>query len=412
MHTTTAHTSVTTTPPRAHRVLFVTAANCYGGTEKHLLDLLQRCGGIQPLILCTRRDPFSSRLPMNAAMHVVVMRETALTSLWRWLRLFRRVRPDVVVFINNVLTVYQWYVYLAARLAAIPRVHTIQHMLPPSMPPRCRARSIRSVLVTLGGWRTRHLLGLRVGALLCNTTICVSNAIRRALVRDYHFPSKRTITIHNGVSVSTFAPREHVTHYDHADLAKRSAEFIVVCTARLSEQKGLDILLEAIRIAVCSGVPCRCFIVGDGPLRDSLQARIHSYDLAGRVLLEGFKDDVRPYLHIAHAFVLTSYREGLPLSILEALACGVPCVVTDVGGNAEAVAHRTNGLVVMAGCPEQVADAIAYLWHNPGEQSRMSKLARLTACETFDIDTQMRDLRQVLLDGCDNTHRRSTPKTH
>ena len=170
-----------------------------------------------------------------------------------------------------------------------------------------------------------------------------------------------------------------------------------MCAARLSEQKGIDILLQAVASALPAGVDCKCIIVGDGPLRQQLLKQAQDLDLSGHVFFEGFQEDIRPYLHAASAFVLTSHREGLPLAILEAMACGLPCLVTDVGGNAEAVTHQVEGLVVSPGSALAVASAITYLATHPNERAHMALMARARACDEFDIERSMAKIKHVIL---------------
>jgi glycosyltransferase involved in cell wall biosynthesis len=182
-----------------------------------------------------------------------------------------------------------------------------------------------------------------------------------------------------------------------AKLNLSPTEFLVVCVARLEAQKRIDILLSAIARLRQMGTRCKCLIIGDGSLRDSLAKQALMLNLAGDVVFAGFQDVVRPYLQAADVFVLTSQYEGLPIAILEAMACGVPCVVTDVGGNAEAVAHNVNGLLVSSGAVEEVADRISYLVTHPQERAEMSRMARIRACTAFDIRDQMAAIRDLLL---------------
>jgi glycosyltransferase involved in cell wall biosynthesis len=102
-------------------------------------------------------------------------------------------------------------------------------------------------------------------------------------------------------------------------------------------------------------------------------------------------------LQAANVFVLTSRSEGLPLSILEAMACGLPCVVTDVGGNAEAVTNQVDGLVVPAESADAVASAISFLATHPVEREKMSRMTRARVCETFDIDNKVAEIGRVIL---------------
>jgi glycosyltransferase involved in cell wall biosynthesis len=240
-----------------------------------------------------------------------------------------------------------------------------------------------------------------VSAFFEDSTICVSNAIRDALLRDYRFPAHRTITIYNGVSLSEFNlpldQRNDNGSRLRSILGISPQDFLLVCVARLSEQKQLDILLSAVSRAVRSDVCCKCVILGDGPLRKELEQQALSLNLPGIVFFEGYREDVRPYLQAGSAFVLTSQREGLPISILEAMACGLPCIVTRVGGNPEVVTHGVDGIVVSPGSVEEVAEAISYLSTHPKERAEMSRMARKRVCESFDIEDRMTEIKRAIL---------------
>jgi glycosyltransferase involved in cell wall biosynthesis len=119
--------------------------------------------------------------------------------------------------------------------------------------------------------------------------------------------------------------------------------------------------------------------------------------LWGYVYFEGFQKDVRPYLQAGSAFILTSHLEGLPLSVLEAMACGLPCIVTNVGGSAEAVKDQVVGLVIPPASVEAAADAILYLATHPDERAEMASKARQTVCQSFDNENRMSELARVIL---------------
>jgi glycosyltransferase involved in cell wall biosynthesis len=176
-----------------------------------------------------------------------------------------------------------------------------------------------------------------------------------------------------------------------------SDEFLLVSIARLSEQKAIDVLLLAMARVWQHGIRCKCIIVGDGPLRKQLSEQAFALGLSGNVFFAGFQEDVRPYLQAANAFVLTSRNEGLPLALLEAMASGLPCIVTNVGGNAEVLTHRVQGLIVSPGSVDEVAGAICYLVTHPCERAEMSRMARVRACEAFDVQDSMAEIKSVIL---------------
>ena len=169
-----------------------------------------------------------------------------------------------------------------------------------------------------------------------------------------------------------------------------------MCVARLSGQKRIEFSFK--HSLVCCA---KEFVVSASSWvtdrsKSQLVEQARGIGLSGHVFFEGFQTDVRPYLLAGDAFILTSDREGLPLSILEAMACGLPCLVTEVGGNAEAVTHLVHGLVVAPRSVDAVADAISYLATHPDERAQMSKLARARACEAFDIEVRMAEIECLI----------------
>ncbi len=391
--------------PRPNRktVLFVTNTGEYGGAEKHLVELIRRLcrSGNKISVLCIDADLYTERLSADELANINIRRNQrikgwGLKLFWEWFREFRHIRPDVVVFVRAWLWCYPWYVPLAAWLAGIARRFSIGHLVPPPILPTTESNVLHSHIVRVR--RAGHLLALKLSVAFQDGIICVSNAIRDPLIREFKFPEHKVMTIHNGVSLSHYDPSENNRLPLRARLGIGPDEVLLVCPARLNEQKRIDLLLLAMAKVVGDGLRCKCVIVGDGPLKKVLTDQMLALDLSRSVMFEGFQNDVRPYLWAADAFVLTSDVEGLPLSILEAMASSLACVVTNVGGNAEAVVHEVTGLVVPSGSVDAIAGAIAYLVTHPRERAEMSKAARARAVETFNIDQTMASIERVLLD--------------
>jgi glycosyltransferase involved in cell wall biosynthesis len=403
------------------KILFVSNSGEYGGAEKHLLELIQRLRGpdVQLCILCFQMDFFTARLGPAPDIEVITCTKTP-QFLWDWVRLFRNIRPHVVVFVYGWFWAFPCAALVGAWVAGVRRRFSIQHLMTPpvSLTPQVlaavrRRRSLRGrlrgVLRRLLGrqdpppWPLWLLASMNTAAQISrfayfyNTTICVSDALRHSLLKDFGFPASKVKTIHNGVSISEFVPSGSHRSEVRERLGCVQDEFVLVCVARLSEQKRVDILLEALARVLREGVRCKCIIVGDGPCKNQLLEQARSNGLSDHVFFEGFHEDVRPYLQAGSAFILTSDTEGLPLSILEAMACGLPSIVTDVGGNAELITHGVHGLIVPRESVHAIAEAISYLAKHPEERAQMAKMARARACEAFDIENAMAEIRQVIL---------------
>jgi glycosyltransferase involved in cell wall biosynthesis len=391
--------SDTVTPDVATSVLFVVRPTAYGGAEKHLLDLIRRMRpSMRISVLCIGEDVFSERMNWSGAERISVRCEAPPASTWEWFRLFARSRAHVVVFVYNWFDAFTWAAPIAARLAGIPKLVAIQHLLAPPLPAAVPVTSPKNLLRRLFGQRRRRLLSLRLSSSIAKTTtICVSDAVRKRLMATYGFSPSRTITIHNGVHASEFAPNPATRTEMRARLELNASDFVFVFVGRLTEQKGVDLLLSAMSKTVREGKRCKCLIVGEGPLEGMLIEQASRLGLSNFVSFLGFQRDPRPFLQAADAFVLTSHFEGLPLAVLEAMACGLPCVVTDVAGNAEAVVDRANGFVVPARAVDEISAAMSRLLADPSETARMASESRARAAEVFDIDKQMAEIEQVIL---------------
>jgi glycosyltransferase involved in cell wall biosynthesis len=371
----------------------------FGGLEMHILELLRRLREprLYPLIVCFGQDIITARMDRDQQAQVAVKCEKEPESVADWYRMIRETRPDIIVFCYSWIEAFPWQAPVAALLAGVKRRFSIQQLIPSLVPPPVPGRSLVSMVRRLIGRRARYFLRGFISGYACNLTICVSDAIRKALVNDFRFPPRKTITIHNGVCTSSFVPSKMGGAAVRSRLGIGPEDFLLICIARLAEAKGVDILLEAVSQVVLKGIPCKCIIVGDGPLREMLTQRACSLGLSGDVFFEGFQKDVRPYLQAGSAFILTSHLEGLPFSVLEAMACGLPCIVTNVGGNAEVVVHQVAGLVIPPASVDAAADAISYLSTHPQERARMASRTRETVCRAFDIDCQMGEIIHVIL---------------
>ena len=379
-------------------LLFVTRSEAFGGAEKHLIQRLSRLGSecFRVTIVCTDTDPYTGRF--NSGEDVTIVPPAGSPkSFWQWFLFFFRLHPDLLVFEHGSLYCFRWPQYLAARLAGVQKLYAIQHLKPAPVVSKPSGNSLRDRLRRMFGWRSRYVFPWKVMALLARKTICVSEAIRNSLIHDYDYPAKKVLTIPNGVDISEFVPSEIQRASIRKRLGVAPQEVMLVTTARLSQVKGVDVLLGAISVVICHGQTCKCVLVGDGPLRAQLQEQVQRLNLTSYVTFEGFQPDVKPYLQAADIFVLTSWQEGMSLAVLEAMACGLPCVVTDVGGNAEVVANGSEGFVVGPGEVSKIAHAISYLVEHGEDRQRMATQAREKVRRFFDLQLCLEATEKLLL---------------
>ena len=147
-------------------------------------------------------------------------------------------------------------------------------------------------------------------------------------------------------------------------------------------------MLRAARIVADADPSFRLDVVGDGPSRPELEDLRRQLRLEPHVTFHGARNDVRRVLSEAKLFVQSSLSEGISLTLLEAMAAGVPIAATHVGGTPEVVEHGVTGLLVAAAQPQRLAAAMLTILKDPRLAQRMSQQARARATQHFDL-TQM-----------------------
>ncbi|HNR30026.1 MAG TPA: glycosyltransferase, partial [Candidatus Hydrogenedentes bacterium] len=191
--------------------------------------------------------------------------------------------------------------------------------------------------------------------------------------------------VHCTVDESWLAPAPPV------DAASRT----LVCVGRLSAQKGQALLIEAFARMAADGVDARLVLVGDGELRGAIEARIARYGLADRVVITGWQSEVQVRAHVleARAFVLSSFAEGLPVVIMEALALGRPVISTYIAGIPELVRPGENGWLVPAGDVAALAAVMREALEAPVETLRaMGRAGRDRVAIEHCAETEARKL--------------------
>ena len=202
----------------------------------------------------------------------------------------------------------------------------------------------------------------------------------------------RTITLLNGVDLRTFAPRE--AHLERANCLKREHGItdgapVIGIVGRIVREKGYREFLD-MAARVIQKRKAVFLVVGDTLPSDrdqfgsEFRREIERTGLSPHFILAGQTDRVADYLRIMDIFVLPSYREGFPRSVVEAMSTGLPAVVTNIRGCREAVQHGITGLIVAPKDGKALFDAVDYLLDHPEEAAGMGAAARQRAVELYD----------------------------
>jgi colanic acid/amylovoran biosynthesis glycosyltransferase len=174
------------------------------------------------------------------------------------------------------------------------------------------------------------------------------------------------------------------------------------CAARLAPEKGFEFLIEAVKILVDRKCDVELRIVGDGPDRNALERMARDLGVLNRVHFLGPLDEAAKMreLYEADLFVLPSLAEGLPSSITEAMAVGVPVIATNIAGTSELVEQERTGLLVRPSDPQALANAIVAMIDNYDFRKRATELGRQRVVEEFDVNKETLKLQEYLINSC------------
>lgn len=344
--------------PRTTRVAHVCESLEMGGLEKLLVEFARHADRSRfdlRFVTLGERGYLADEIealgwPVDALGRPSGLRPRAVFEL---ARLFQREWVDVVHTHSEGPLLYG---APAARLAGVGRLIHTRHHGPDLGNNSSRAR--KAVALVGRRWVDRF--------------VCVADDGARACVAE-GVPAARVVTVRNGIDLSRFA-------YNGPTPGGPAA-----IVARLVPEKDHATLLHAWGRVVAEEPDFRLEIAGDGPCLSGLQALAGSLGLGHRVRFLGRVDDVAGLLGRTGMLILSSRLEGISLTLLEAMARGLPVVATRVGGNPEVVVDGETGLLVEPGLPDDLAAAILRLRRDPDRAHRMGLAGRQRAEDHFDI---------------------------
>ena len=275
-------------------------------------------------------------------------------------RALREERPDVVHTHGYVVR----YVWPYRLVGLAPRVvHTVHNL--------AEQDSGRPYWITSLCYR----LGVR--------TVAVGAAVA-ASVKNLHGVDVRRV-IPNGIDVQRVREAAGRRVALRAEWGRKEDDVVFLCAASLTPKKNHALLLSAFAELQKSASDTYLVLAGDGGERVAIEAAVEAEGLGDRVRLLGNRDDVPALLHAADVFVLSSDREGVPLSCMEAMAAGRPVVATRVGGTPEVVRDFVDGLLVEPGDVEGFAEAMRCVAVDRARRSVMGSAALRRAEEEFGV---------------------------
>lgn len=256
----------------------------------------------------------------------------------------------------------------------------------PRMPPVVRTRHVSTPVNN--SWTTRWLYQRATRHI-----VVTGEALKAQLVRDNGFDRARITSVRTGIDLARFRPLDRAAARARCGVDARPA---VAILATLRDWKGHDDLLDAWATLRRDVPGWQLLVIGDGPRRAHLESRVAAMQVGDDVRFVGNQDDVPAWFACAEVAVLPSFGdEGVPQSLMQAAACGLPAVSTPVGAIAEAVVDGTTGLLVPPRDPPGLAQALARLMRDAALRERMGRAAHEYAQANFGIDRMLDAMERV-----------------
>jgi glycosyltransferase involved in cell wall biosynthesis len=382
------------------KVLLLNTQMEAAGAQKAMLELargLKQRGHEVTVVTMYDKDAYVPFFEERYCLQIIDLEmkqpgvKNPLTRAWYFIRglirlysLMRTQRPQIIQTFSHYSNILG---PLVAWLARVP----------------VRVSSQRMSLKDYPAWLLR-LDRLVVNSFLSHKMVAVSEGTRHFSIEEEGIKPDKLVTIPNGINVERFS----ISLSPETEQSLRQAlgvkpdSLIILTVARLHHQKGHRYLIEAIPRILRDFPQAQFLFVGEGELHDELTRQVEGAELSDYVRLLGVRQDVPRLLAISDLFVLPSLWEGMPNSVLEAMAAGVPVIATNVDGTPEIINNGDVGILVAPANPSALKQAICLLLKDKTLRVSMTKAAKERVESKFSRDantTAFINLYQNLLKG-------------
>ena len=257
--------------------------------------------------------------------------------------------------------------------------------------PAARSAGVRRIISTKHGYDNYEKPSklYRLDGLVCrnaNRVITISDALQDYVHKVEGIPMGRMATVYYGIETERMLAEADAAPFDRAAHGLAPEDFLIATVGRLVPVKGHPVLLEAMQGVAHQHPGARLLVIGDGPLRTELEARVRELDIADNVRFLGFRTDVPGILRACGLACYATHGEGFGLGVVEALLQQTPVIASRVMAIPELVYHEQTGLLVPPRDPAALRDAILHLIENPDKRQDMATRGRQMVLENFTVD--------------------------
>jgi len=367
---------------RMPNVLMIVASLEVGGLERYVINLAHalRCNSVQPLVFClSHQGALFHELPSDTTIAIGNPKTATKILDWRILQqLLRFIRDqdiDVIHAHSRKAYIYGAAASLMTDRPLIISVHSLRHVT-------LRRKLFESLIL-----RCAHHI------------ISVSSEITGKLTYQRFVSPRKISTVQNGIDTELSRPVEPSKKpVIRQMLGLPTTGFILGAVGRVVPVKNYSLMIRAFSRLAAVTDETYLVIVGDGEQSVNLKSLVRQLGLSERIFLVGEKTNTLEWYHAFDCFVLSSISEGTSMALLEAGACGLPSVVTEVGGNVDIVEHQVNGLIIDSGNLDAMYQALHRIYTDRFLADQMGRAARFNIQKYFSLSSSIKTHLRIYRD--------------
>ena len=285
-----------------------------------------------------------------------------INTLFKLLLIIKKEKPDVV-HSHLYACIYALVPEFICRVPG--RFHTVHNMALKELP-------TMYIKIMKFAYHFMHII-----------PIAINGEVKKSIKQCYGLHNDQIPIVYNGVDIKNFYKKE-----------KEIEGITLINVGRFSPQKNHILLIKCFYEVIKSNQDVKLVLVGDGECKDIIQKEVSRYRIADKIYFAGNVSNVEDYLAIADIFVMTSDYEGLPLSVIEAMAAGVPVISTKAGGVVELIQNQENGILVDVGDDKGIVEAIKELCNDSQKRKKMGKQARNSVAK-YSVENMIRQYEDL-----------------
>jgi sugar transferase (PEP-CTERM/EpsH1 system associated) len=356
-------------------VLYLTTELAMGGAERALLHLLTNLNRerFNPTVACLYNgDGVVGQAIRELDITVYDAQMRGKADLGALSRIYQHVRSQRPTILHTNLFHANLPGRITGRLVGVPIIISSERTM--AMESEWRY------------WLNRWTIGM------VDRVVAVSKKVGEFCINHIRLPAHKVVVIHNGVEIPPFSP--YAIEQARQVLGIPQEALVCGAVSRLEPVKGIDDLILAFA-QVRANHDAHLVIVGNGSQRERLVSLAQGTGVSDWVIWTGYRDDVLQLLPAFDIFIQPSHHEGLPNTVLEAMAAGLPVVATSVGGTPELVVNGETGLLVPSGDSDALAGAITELLEHPEVRDRLGQAGQERVKLHFSVDEMVRKIEQL-----------------